>query len=184
MLRPVPYWTGAPVPDRASAHAHPRWLNKQTSPPPPGALVQHMLNPDATNVLPPPTHTDAPTHRVQPTLCPHVLLVAVLYVSTRTWSMSPCVADTVWSLSLILSVSQSTLRRVLAKMTDWVMARVSYRSHFFCGERGGAGGSRDRRRRSSSSSSDYKLVCVRAGRAAHTQHKAPHTGRGQLGASV
>ena len=35
-----------------------------------------------------------------------------------TWSMSPCVADTVWSRSRILSVSQSTLRRVLAKMTD------------------------------------------------------------------
>ena len=27
------------------------------------------------------------------------------------WSMSPCVADTVWSLSLILSVNQSTWTR-------------------------------------------------------------------------
>ena len=43
-------------------------------------------------------------------------------VSRVFWSMSPCVAETVKSLARILSVSQSTLRRVLAKMTDCVMA--------------------------------------------------------------
>jgi hypothetical protein len=62
------------------------------------------------------------------------------------WSMSPCVADTVWSRSRILSVNQSTLRRVLAKMTDWVMASVSYRSHrvssFHSSRWGGGGGGR------------------------------------------
>ena len=50
-----------------------------------------------------------------------------MMMSRVFWSMSPCVAETVKSRARILSVSQSTLRRVLAKMTDCVIASVSYR---------------------------------------------------------
>jgi len=45
------------------------------------------------------------------------------------WSMSPWVADTVWSRDRMRSVSQSTFLLVLRKITDWVMASVWYRSH-------------------------------------------------------
>ena len=38
-------------------------------------------------------------------------------------------AETVKSLDNIFSVSQSTFRLVLQKITAWVMVRVSYRSH-------------------------------------------------------
>ena len=38
-------------------------------------------------------------------------------------------AETVKSRLCIFSVSHSTLRRVLQKMTAWVMVRVSYKSH-------------------------------------------------------
>ena len=43
--------------------------------------------------------------------------------------MSPCMALTVKLFCRIFSVSQSTLRLVLQKMTAWVMVSVSYRSH-------------------------------------------------------
>ena len=53
--------------------------------------------------------------------------------------------ETVKSLPCIFSVSQSTLRRVLTKITAWVMVRVSYKSHSVssfhsCSERGREGG--------------------------------------------
>lgn len=101
----------------------------------------------------------------------------------RTWSMSPCVADTVWSLSLILSVSQSTLRRVLAKMTDWVMARVSYRSHFVGGRgRGEGGATQTGADADAAAAATMKGWFVSGQEGQRTQHKAPHAGRGQLGA--
>ena len=53
----------------------------------------------------------------------------LMITSLSFWSMSPCIADLLKSLSRIFPVSQSTLRLVLEKMTAWVIVRVSYRSH-------------------------------------------------------
>ena len=52
------------------------------------------------------------------------------YTHIYTQSHKGCtMAETVKSRECIFSVSQSTLRRVLTKMTACVMVRVSYRSH-------------------------------------------------------
>ncbi|KAJ0911976.1 hypothetical protein HanRHA438_Chr06g0269141 [Helianthus annuus] len=48
-----------------------------------------------------------------------------MMMSRVFWSMSPCVADTVWSRLLILSVNQSTFLRVFTKITLCVIAKVS-----------------------------------------------------------
>lgn len=45
--------------------------------------------------------------------------------SRSFWGMSPCIDETVKLASRIFSVSQSTLRLVLQKMTAWVMVRLA-----------------------------------------------------------
>lgn len=50
---------------------------------------------------------------------------SLIMTSRVFWSMSPWVADTVWSRLRILSVSQSTLRRVLMKITDCPQPQTS-----------------------------------------------------------
>ena len=52
-----------------------------------------------------------------------------MMASRSCWGMSPCMDATVKLFCCIFSVSQSTFRLVLQKMTAWVMVRVSYRSH-------------------------------------------------------
>ena len=48
-----------------------------------------------------------------------------MMASRSFWSISPCMDATVKLASRIFSVSQSTLRRVLQKMTACVMVKVS-----------------------------------------------------------
>jgi len=69
-----------------------------------------------------------------------------MMASRSFWSISPCMDETVKLASRIFSVSQSTLRRVLQKMTACVMVSVSYRSQSVsnfhsCGR--GVGGNSD-----------------------------------------
>ena len=47
-----------------------------------------------------------------------------MMASRSFWTMSPCIDETVKLASRIFSVSQSTLRFVLQKMTAWVMVRL------------------------------------------------------------
>jgi hypothetical protein len=58
---------------------------------------------------------------------PH--LNSCMMASRSFWGMSPCMDDTVKLCCRILSVSQSTFRLVLQKMTACVIVSVSYRSH-------------------------------------------------------
>ena len=52
-----------------------------------------------------------------------------MMASRSCWGMSPCMDATVKLFCCIFSVSQSTFRFVLQKITACVMVSVSYKSH-------------------------------------------------------